>query len=433
MNPLSSLPRGLSALKRLRILEMYYVRLEGESPRTSHSQLQELIPGLYVFSNAMLPTTEVAEWVDSRLTAVVEQPVNGDQDDNQQPDPHDDQDNAQQDTIAANLDGAAVLDGHDAAEEQQQHGALQQQQQQHQQQHQRHHGFQLLSSSPAEHQHPTLDCHLGLLQDDTASSTSAHCPAVLAGAGLPGATVDVNGLPSPHDNMLSAYACVDEHEQKIEMETLAGIPLQSEACHATVLISSSSTANANCSSSCDAGIAGEDWNNVDAVAAGVSDVAMKHARGGTDTQHDSDWLVCIDENKDVIDTNKMSSDKGKAKGPSCAQAHESFAHGPEASGSGTSSASSAGCMNATGLDSLDTSSSGCSSGDAGVSVHDDQDARTSGVLDTTKHVSQHADDDHEYRWTYMNGLAADQDQQSPQVQAMYARRRMQRRMTRTYN
>jgi hypothetical protein len=67
MNPLLALPAGMSALQRLRILELYYVKLEccGAGLCGRHSganctagtcrSLQQMIPGLYVFSNTALP------------------------------------------------------------------------------------------------------------------------------------------------------------------------------------------------------------------------------------------------------------------------------------------------------------------------------------------------------------------------------------------
>jgi hypothetical protein len=50
MNPLARLPAGLPALSRLRVLEMYYVRLPCADEATA-GRLQQLIPGLFVFSN----------------------------------------------------------------------------------------------------------------------------------------------------------------------------------------------------------------------------------------------------------------------------------------------------------------------------------------------------------------------------------------------
>jgi hypothetical protein len=51
MNPLACLPAGLTALTRLRVLEMYYVRL-ASSGEADVARLQCHIPGLFVFSNA---------------------------------------------------------------------------------------------------------------------------------------------------------------------------------------------------------------------------------------------------------------------------------------------------------------------------------------------------------------------------------------------
>jgi hypothetical protein len=59
MNPLLALPSGLSALQRLKILEMYYVgnvKLQdgqGLEASATCKSLAELIPGLYIFSNML--------------------------------------------------------------------------------------------------------------------------------------------------------------------------------------------------------------------------------------------------------------------------------------------------------------------------------------------------------------------------------------------
>jgi hypothetical protein len=54
MNPLARLPPGMAALSRLRVLELYYVRLtpDGEA---DVARLQAGIPGLFIFSNAPPP------------------------------------------------------------------------------------------------------------------------------------------------------------------------------------------------------------------------------------------------------------------------------------------------------------------------------------------------------------------------------------------